>query len=126
LEGPSFNIHIPSSAASSIQSLVSFSLHKFGGIQVEVCPFWASLFASNVTAADLNDDAGYESNLNVISLSACKGIHPSALLKGITMGDLWNQKATKNPFTSMVAVSKDKVAVSFGKCLFFCNKYSNG
>ncbi len=98
-------LHVPSTKNQSYQRLVSFTRDSFAYVQIECCPFWASLFGSNVNALP-NSNNNTLSGL-VLSLYFKEGPY---LLR-----DLWKIDSVYPMFSSMVVVSKTHVAVGFSK-----------
>jgi WD40 repeat protein len=83
------------------QCLISISSDQLQHVQVEICPFWASLFGSNMKSIG---PPAYSTNDIVLSLP---------ITTTISMKDVWDIKVVSNPFTAMTAILKNFIAVGY-------------
>ena len=87
------------------QTLVSFSQSTLDNTNVEISPFWASLFGSNAKPENFEE-------IFPVPNGHCLEIHIRSRVK---LKDLWDIDSSndKSMFTAMVSLSKNMVAVGF-------------
>ena len=93
---------VPSNATDLCSSIIGFSTERLQDIRVHVFVFWASLFASNLTAKKSNSDPISSAKLSI----ACS--------KSYDMKDLfWTIPKIESKFTVMAVFMKKYVAVGY-------------
>lgn len=83
------------------QSFVHFSRDVLENVQIEISPFWASLFGSNMRNLGLGNGVPCGLHLKI------------ATEKLIAIRDFWSIKNSTMPFTKMISVLKYYIAVGY-------------